>query len=469
MLVKEFKSIYGESALLCRYRPCPRASIGFSRVRDRDKHESSHTRKFKCEDAACEFQSTGFSTKSALKKHTDMYHRKSDQIILPIRRRSSAASLRELFLDPSDLSSGSDLHRRKLSQLDLQKPWPKQQLGTSSRSPQQSSAPSEFRLHNKRATHTPNFDTYQEIGNTDAALLLEEPQDSLLHGKKLKLADYKERQLKKFDLLQAQRLPTRPSNVLSPDRDVEAEEMHKFQMTDGIAYSKEGVPMDSNSHKKRKDRPSSRDSSGAIPKEKKRAFARLGKDDMTLDTGDKVLIKFLTERDHSTAAKFNTIKQREAFHDTITQNDSPRHLHNFPGIHQVKLEIDPIKLEHELSLLRERYPYDSFEYTFTSWPVDAETELPCPGPAPGQSSEGIKYLYLPRIQCNDCPWKLYAPGPGTSVGDFEIHLKDKQHQERARWRIWERKAEDQKQAETLTNSDWPKNDSPPMTPSKSDF
>jgi hypothetical protein len=50
-LISDFRKTYGESALLCRYSPCPRASAGFSSARDRDKHECSHTRKFKCADS----------------------------------------------------------------------------------------------------------------------------------------------------------------------------------------------------------------------------------------------------------------------------------------------------------------------------------------------------------------------------------------------------------------------------------
>lgn len=213
-LVREFKNIYGDSALLCRYRPCPRGSVGFSRVRDRDRHESSHTRKFRCEDAACEFHDSGFSTKSALQKHTQMYHRKIDEIVLPIRRRPRATSLRERFLDPNDSSSRSDPYRRKLSQLDPQKLRPIKELGTSFRSPPQGFASSEFRMHDEQAVYAVNFDAYQNIRSADATLHFEEPQDSLFGGKKIGLSDYKERQLKKGDLRQAQRLPTTSSHIL---------------------------------------------------------------------------------------------------------------------------------------------------------------------------------------------------------------------------------------------------------------
>ncbi len=38
-----------------------------------------------------------------------------------------------------------------------------------------------------------------------------------------------------------------------------------------------------------------------------------------------------------------------------------------------------------------------------------------------------KPKWLPRIRCNDCPGKLYTPGPGTTVENFEVHLKNRLH------------------------------------------
>jgi SWI/SNF-related matrix-associated actin-dependent regulator of chromatin subfamily B protein 1 len=64
-------------------------------------------------------------------------------------------------------------------------------------------------------------------------------------------------------------------------------------------------------------------------------------------------------------------------------------------------------------------------------PVSTTTELPVPAPPQGTPTpEGIKYMYLPRIRCHDCPGKLYTPGPETTVGNFEVHLKNRQHRER---------------------------------------
>ncbi|RIA79802.1 hypothetical protein C1645_670940, partial [Glomus cerebriforme] len=32
-----------------------------------------------------------------------------------------------------------------------------------------------------------------------------------------------------------------------------------------------------------------------------------------------------------------------------------------------------------------------------------------------------------RMKCSDCPGRLYQPGPGFSLENFEIHLKNKDH------------------------------------------
>jgi len=54
-------------------------------------------------------------------------------------------------------------------------------------------------------------------------------------------------------------------------------------------------------------------------------------------------------------------------------------------------------------------------------------QLPTDG---GAGSEKIKWQFLPRIKCNDCPGKLYTVGPGTTVENFEIHLKNRLHKDR---------------------------------------
>lgn len=66
--------------------------------------------------------------------------------------------------------------------------------------------------------------------------------------------------------------------------------------------------------------------------------------------------------------------------------------------------------------------------------VDTETMLPV---ATSNSPPGhkLKYQYLPRIRCHDCPGKLYTPGPGMTVDNFEVHLRNRQHKERVEERL----------------------------------
>lgn len=71
--------------------------------------------------------------------------------------------------------------------------------------------------------------------------------------------------------------------------------------------------------------------------------------------------------------------------------------------------------------------------------VHAETEIiitPPPQIAPGQAPPAhVKYMFLPRIRCKDCPGKLYTPGPGESADNFSVHLKNKQHREKVNKRV----------------------------------
>ncbi|KAK8178374.1 hypothetical protein BC567DRAFT_225457 [Phyllosticta citribraziliensis] len=46
-----------------------------------------------------------------------------------------------------------------------------------------------------------------------------------------------------------------------------------------------------------------------------------------------------------------------------------------------------------------------------------------PGPPPSH----IKHMWLPRIRCLDCPGKLYTAGPGNTVENFVVHLKNRAH------------------------------------------
>ncbi|KAB8239183.1 hypothetical protein BDV23DRAFT_80841 [Aspergillus alliaceus] len=87
-----------------------------------------------------------------------------------------------------------------------------------------------------------------------------------------------------------------------------------------------------------------------------------------------------------------------------------------------------------LARLKRSYPNDSFEGVMRYTAVDTETMLPVAN-ANTEPGHKLKYQYLPRIRCHDCPGKLYTPGPGTTVDNFEVHLRNRQHKERVEERL----------------------------------
>jgi SWI/SNF-related matrix-associated actin-dependent regulator of chromatin subfamily B member 1 len=82
-----------------------------------------------------------------------------------------------------------------------------------------------------------------------------------------------------------------------------------------------------------------------------------------------------------------------------------------------------------LANLRQRYPHDDFEALMKFYTIDPATKLPVKSdqrPPP----INVKYQYLPRIKCNDCPGKLYSAGTGLTTDNFEVHLKNRLHKEK---------------------------------------
>jgi SWI/SNF-related matrix-associated actin-dependent regulator of chromatin subfamily B member 1 len=73
--------------------------------------------------------------------------------------------------------------------------------------------------------------------------------------------------------------------------------------------------------------------------------------------------------------------------------------------------------------------------------IDTKTQMPTsvPGPTPDNPNPTVpahvKYMFLPRIRCKDCPGKLYTPGPGMGVENFEVHLRNRAHREKVDRRI----------------------------------
>ncbi|EMR10021.1 hypothetical protein PNEG_01775 [Pneumocystis murina B123] len=68
-----------------------------------------------------------------------------------------------------------------------------------------------------------------------------------------------------------------------------------------------------------------------------------------------------------------------------------------------------------LDILRQRYPNDLFEGFVRQ----------------GNDPSDV----VVRIRCNDCPGKLYIPGPSLTVENFEIHLKNRYHRTRVEQRL----------------------------------
>ncbi|KAI1116051.1 SNF5-domain-containing protein [Nemania sp. NC0429] len=84
----------------------------------------------------------------------------------------------------------------------------------------------------------------------------------------------------------------------------------------------------------------------------------------------------------------------------------------------------------------EAYKNDQFEGIMRYSAVDTNTGQPYPHPQGGQPTPPhVRYYFLPRIRCLDCPGKLYTPGPDTSASNFEVHLKNKAHKERVEARL----------------------------------
>jgi hypothetical protein len=69
-----FRETYGPSAFVCRYLYCTKATDGFDTLRERDSHEATHQRKFRCAYSTCVHFARGFATRAVLNKHNEMYH-----------------------------------------------------------------------------------------------------------------------------------------------------------------------------------------------------------------------------------------------------------------------------------------------------------------------------------------------------------------------------------------------------------
>ena len=72
--LQKFKETYGASAFVCRYLHCLKAVDGFDSQQQRNAHEATHQRMFRCAHPSCAYFRGGFATGNALNKHNEKYH-----------------------------------------------------------------------------------------------------------------------------------------------------------------------------------------------------------------------------------------------------------------------------------------------------------------------------------------------------------------------------------------------------------
>jgi SWI/SNF-related matrix-associated actin-dependent regulator of chromatin subfamily B protein 1 len=87
-------------------------------------------------------------------------------------------------------------------------------------------------------------------------------------------------------------------------------------------------------------------------------------------------------------------------------------------------------LKNALTELQKKYPKDLFEATMRYMIIDQTTlsNIKLDGHPPGAPlPPNAKAQYVPRMRCVDCPGKLYTAGPGPTLENFEVHLKNRVH------------------------------------------
>jgi SWI/SNF-related matrix-associated actin-dependent regulator of chromatin subfamily B protein 1 len=75
----------------------------------------------------------------------------------------------------------------------------------------------------------------------------------------------------------------------------------------------------------------------------------------------------------------------------------------------------PQWLSGAMQAMRAKYPTDRFEVTLRKVNASSTPEW--------------------RIKCQDCPGKLYTPGPGETLSNYEVHLKNRTHRQRVNERL----------------------------------
>ncbi|QDS71766.1 hypothetical protein FKW77_009187 [Venturia effusa] len=93
----------------------------------------------------------------------------------------------------------------------------------------------------------------------------------------------------------------------------------------------------------------------------------------------------------------------------------------------------PPWLKEAISKLRADYPRDDFEAWMKLQAYDRKSGATVRlddiknGVVP---EENVKWSWVPRIRCNDCPGKQYTAAPENAEANFSLHLKNKTHIQR---------------------------------------
>ncbi|KAG4419689.1 hypothetical protein IFR04_007189 [Cadophora malorum] len=77
--LQSFAITYGPAAYVCRYIHCNKATDGFDTLKKREAHEAAHQRKFRCADSSCVSFAAGFTSRNALNRHNEKWHRVATQ------------------------------------------------------------------------------------------------------------------------------------------------------------------------------------------------------------------------------------------------------------------------------------------------------------------------------------------------------------------------------------------------------
>ena len=90
-----------------------------------------------------------------------------------------------------------------------------------------------------------------------------------------------------------------------------------------------------------------------------------------------------------------------------------------------------------METLRERHSDSDFEAVMRPYAVDSISLKALkmsfdPGASPPAN---VRFQYMPRIKCHDCPSKLYTALPDSVIDDFEVHLRNRKHRDAVQTRL----------------------------------